>query len=322
MSDTWDIAKLEKMITDGVEESLSLEYKGAGALDRSDKPKREITKDVSSMANAAGGTIIYGIAEHQDEGYKHLPERLDPIDDTKFSKEWLESIIEGIRPRIEGLVVIPIRTSGPPSGVIYVVIVPQSNTAHQATDHKYYKRHNFSSIAMDDYEVRDVMSRGTSPIIQLSFAIRNTGGHAYTGGPEAPLKADLEVTARNIGKVYAMYVNAFIYIPTVLEFEYFYKQLEPQLIRGIQYYSHYEDNTVRDVVDVKSNAPYGSIKKYGPSRYDPILPGRRTTWTFDIKPPPYGADVSDLSLLWLVHADNAPERSGKIRLGDVIIEDE
>ena len=322
MSNTWDFGSLEGFIRDAVEESLSLEYKRAAALDRSDRAKREITKDVSAMANAAGGAIVYGIAEFQDNGRRHLPEKLDPVDHNEFTKEWLESVIENIRPRIEGLVVVPIRVSSPTPGAIYVVVVPQSNTAHQATDHRYYKRHNFESVAMDDYEIRDVMSRGTSPLFELTFMIHNSGEQAYTGGSEAPHKADLLITARNVGKVYAKYVNAFIYVPTALEFEYYFLSREPETIEGIQYSRHYKDNTVRDVVDVKSNPPYSSIEKYGPSRYDPILPGLSTTWTVEIHPPPYQADASNLSLLWRVHADSAPERSGQVRIADIPVENE
>jgi hypothetical protein len=31
--------------------------------------------------------------------------------------------------------------------------------AHQARDYRYYKRHNFNALPMEDYEVRDVMNR-------------------------------------------------------------------------------------------------------------------------------------------------------------------
>jgi hypothetical protein len=319
--ESWGVAKLEQMIRDGVEESLSLEFKAAGALARSDHAKREITKDVSAMANADGGTIIYGISEFHDQGRRHLPERVDPIDQAAFSKEWLESIFENIRPRIEGLQVIPLRFGFPTPGSVYVVVVPQSHTAHQAVDRRYYKRHNFESVPMHDYEVRDVMSRGTLPLLQLSCVIRKTSQRAYTGGPESPRRADLHVTARNIGKVYAMYVNAFVYVPKALSIEYLVAR-KSEDIDGTEYLRHYEDNTVRDVVDYRSNIPYGSIPKYGPSRYDPILPGRSTRWEIDIKPPPFSPEISRLSILWRVHADNAPERTGRVLIQDIRVEEE
>lgn len=37
--------------------------------------------------------------------------------------------------------------------------IPKSNTAHQAFDKKYYKRYNFESVAMEDYEIKDIINR-------------------------------------------------------------------------------------------------------------------------------------------------------------------
>lgn len=36
-----------------------------------------------------------------------------------------------------------------------------------ATDHKYYKRNNFQSIAMEDYEVRDLFFRADCPELEI-----------------------------------------------------------------------------------------------------------------------------------------------------------
>src|SRR5262249_14876653 len=95
----WDQSELQRLIDDGAEENLTLDYKAADALGTTDGKKKEITKDVSAMANSAGGVIIYGIKEHDEEDKKHLPEMLTPIDRTQFSKEWLEQVINSIQPR-------------------------------------------------------------------------------------------------------------------------------------------------------------------------------------------------------------------------------
>lgn len=168
----WTKQRLEQMITDGVEENLSLDYKSAAALSKNDERKKtEITKDVSSFANSSGGILIYGIAEFEDEPRKHLPERLDPIQRSEISKEWLDQVIQAIQPRIEGAVVHPVTISELGNTVCYVVEVPQSHTAHMARDHRYHKRHNFTTAQMEDYEVRDVMSRRTHPKIKASIFI-------------------------------------------------------------------------------------------------------------------------------------------------------
>lgn len=157
----WTEKRLQQYVGDQVEESLTLEYKGAKSIDKTDSKKTEITKDVSAMANSAGGTIMYGIREYPVPR-NHLPEKIDPIERSQFSKEWLEQVINNIRPRIDNVVIHAIPLSDA-KHVCYVVEIPQSHTAHQATNHRYYKRFNFESVPMEDHEIRDVMNRITRP---------------------------------------------------------------------------------------------------------------------------------------------------------------
>jgi predicted HTH transcriptional regulator len=149
MNGTWDFARLNSLISSKIEESFSLEYKAAGAFSETDKKKRdvktEVTKDISAMANSNGGTIIYGMAEYSDNARRHLPERIDPLSRSQFSKEWLESIISNIKPRIELLKIVPVAIPTNPEHVVYVVEIPKSTTAHQALDFRYYRRYNFES---------------------------------------------------------------------------------------------------------------------------------------------------------------------------------
>lgn len=160
---------LEQLIALNVEENLHLDYKGAGSLDRKEVKKKEITKDVSAMANSAGGMIIYGIREHSEPGMQQLPSHLDPVDSQAYSREWLDSIIGQIQPTIEGLEIIPIPvTTADASGYCYVVVIPQSQTAHQANDYRYYRRRNFLSEPIDDYEIRELMSRARQPVLTVN----------------------------------------------------------------------------------------------------------------------------------------------------------
>jgi hypothetical protein len=174
MTKEWNETELQSYIDNFIEESLTLDYKAADSLARSDGKKTEITKDVSAMANSAGGIIIYGLKEYTDPPKKHLAETINPVDRTKFPKEWLEQIINNIRPRISGVIIHSISLSTGANDVAYVVEIPQSNTAHQATDHRYYKRYNFQSIPMEDHEVRDVMNRSTVPNADAEFRCRLT----------------------------------------------------------------------------------------------------------------------------------------------------
>lgn len=168
---TWTEAKIQRLINDEVEESLFLDYKAADALGKNNDKKKEITKDVSAMANSAGGTIIYGIKEYQQKGKTHLPEKTDPINRQDFSKEWLEQVISNIRPRIGNVLIHSVSIGEDSNNVIYIVEVPQSFTPHQASDLKYYKRFNFESTAMYDYEINDIRNRRSVIEKLLNFEI-------------------------------------------------------------------------------------------------------------------------------------------------------
>ena len=160
--------ELTGLIQNQVEENLRLDYKASDSLGKSDAKKKEISIDVSAFANSDGGTIIYGIKEFDELDKRHLPEKIDPVDRTVISKEWLEQVINSnIQPKIQGIIIKPIGLSTSANHVAYAVMIPKSNTAHQANDKKYYRRYNFESVAMDDYEIRDVLSRQTNPVLQL-----------------------------------------------------------------------------------------------------------------------------------------------------------
>jgi hypothetical protein len=61
----------------------------------------------------------------------------------------------------------PISLTSNPNHVAYVVNIPKSNTAHQASDKKYYRRFNFETVPMEDYEIKDIINRLSSPELGL-----------------------------------------------------------------------------------------------------------------------------------------------------------
>jgi hypothetical protein len=173
----WDENDVQQLIRSGVTENLTLDYKSSGALAKTDRKKDEISKDVSAFANSAGGTILYGVTERDHFPYE-LDEGFDPND---ISKEWLEQVINSrIQRRIDGIRINQVPLSSHPGRVLYVVHIPQSDRGpHMASDHVFYKRFNFVSVPMEEYEVRDVSRRGAAPDLQLQALL--------AGGPEVPL---------------------------------------------------------------------------------------------------------------------------------------
>jgi hypothetical protein len=170
----WTEQDILDLITNGVGEDLNLEYKWCDALLRTDRSKTEISKDVSSFANSAGGTIVYGVVDD-----KHVPTAIDEGHNPRgeITKEWLENVITStIRPRIDGVRINPVAlTSTHPGRVLYVVYIPQSKRPHQANDHRFYKRFNFKAAPMEEYEIWDVARRNEAPDLNLTFNLWKPG---------------------------------------------------------------------------------------------------------------------------------------------------
>jgi hypothetical protein len=307
-----------------VQESLTVEYKAADALGKSDGKKKEITKDVSAFANSAGGVIFYGVKEYDDPSKRHLPETIDPVDQASFSKEWLEQVINNIRPRINGLIIHSVPINSGANQVVCVVEVPQGTTAHQAKDYKYYKRFNFQSVPMEDYEVRDVMGRKQHPQIDLEFEVE-LSRHSYTHGIGTKTivkdEVHLKARARNSGLVYAQFVNCFMSVPTQVMHKDELEDREVIAEDGTYYAECYGDNTISDVVGIGGSPPY-SHKIYGPSRYEPILPGLSQKLTsIQLQEDFSLIEFAGFKVKWSVHADNAQPKEGETLITDLEIAD-
>jgi hypothetical protein len=195
----WSQKAIEEYIINEIQENLNLEYKSAKAVSREDKAVVEISKDISAMANSQGGTIIYGVKEFDEKVKRHLPEKIDPVDQTVFTKEWLEQIIvSNIRPKVQGLVIYPIPIEPNPNDIVFVVEIQQSNTAHQAKDLRYYKRFNFQCVPMEDYEIRDIMNRANVPNVSIRFGVYD--GVFEAGENKFVSYRGLRVIIRNEGR--------------------------------------------------------------------------------------------------------------------------
>jgi len=291
--DTWDEVRLRSYIDNSIEESLVLDYKAADSLGQSDGKKREITKDVSAMANSAGGIIIYGLKEYTDSEKKHLAEDIDPIDRTSFSKEWLDQIVNNIRPHIDGVVIHPIPLPSGPTHVAYVIEIPQSNTAHQATDHRYYKRFNFLSQPMEDYEIRDIMNRATTADAVVEFSYNRNSitmdEHHYS----------LVVKIKNLGK---QMINHF-------QLQFTFPQLEGNvrhIINKREYIDCWGESGKKLVIRYRSN------KVLYPTEEIDI--GREMAIQYMVNGRIYSQITDDGGPMidWTLHADDMTPKTGSI----------
>jgi hypothetical protein len=169
----WTEEDIRSLIHNKIGESTTLEYKACDSLGRTDGKKKEISKDVSAFANSAGGTIIYGVTENSS----HEPEAIDVgFDPTDISGEWLEQVINSnIERRIGGIIINSVLLpKTQPGKVLYVVSIPESKLApHMAADDRFYKRFNFQSVAMKEYEVRNLIRQEGYPSRDVVCAWRD-----------------------------------------------------------------------------------------------------------------------------------------------------
>ncbi len=312
----WDFARIKALIEGNIEERHDLEFKGAGKLRPKDKKtKEEIVKDVSAMANSAGGTIIYGIAEAGAQGSAPYAEMIDPVDRSAFSSDTLDQVIQSIQPKVEGLKIYPIDVPDEPGRAIYVVDIPQSVTAHQAKDKKYHKRRNTTTDAMEDYEIRDVMNRGKFPKIRVSFQFVTF-----------PDRIGLNIHIINDGMVVANRVVVFIRLPMDLALSVSERegQLKVDLATLTNEYCwenlHY-DFVGKSLSSVETNSGWAGAKATEDcyvTRNSPILPNMSKTSSHKIELSPQNIDkIRGKSITWEAYADNAPVRSGDLDLDEI-----
>jgi hypothetical protein len=295
MARVWNEARLLKYIESEIEESLTLEYKSAEALDRFETKKKEITKDVSAMANSAGGVIVYGIAEYSHGDRRHLPERLTPVDRRAYPREWVEQIIQAIRPRIDNIVIHTVNLSSGENDVAYVIEIPQSHTAHQASDHRYYKRFNFQAVPMEDYEIRDVMFREQTPNIVLNFLVEITRE-----------RQNLVVQARNNGSAFAQYVAVFLDVPVAVLEKIEHKM---NVKDGGRFYRHRLTNLNQEYGDEQFKSSF------------PLLRSMAMRWKIPLNAGFENLRGENLALKWKLYADNAIPQEGRILLREIEIVD-
>lgn len=206
----YDQADIESLINLEVEESIHLDFKASGSLQKSDGKKTEIGKDVSAFANSDGGVIVYGITEAD-----HKASEMSFIDGDEFTKEWLEQIINSkIQRRVPNILIFPIRFENDIKRSVYVVKIPRSNLApHQNADKRFYKRYNFESVAMEEYEVRDASNRKQSTELEIDDILFQARSSSNSGGKLRYIDYYLSFQIRNIGNTIENNYKLEVHLP-------------------------------------------------------------------------------------------------------------
>lgn len=150
-----DASLLDRLVRDRAHEDARLEFKRE--LPPSTQDGRiELLKDISALANAGGGAIIYGVAEVKGTASAVLG--LGGINVDREGLRVEQTLETGVQPRISG---IWIQRVTHPSGPVLVIGVPRSLAApHMVwaeSTGQFWSRNNGGKFLMDATQVRQAM---------------------------------------------------------------------------------------------------------------------------------------------------------------------
>ena len=156
-------ASLRDFLSLKIPEGLHLDYKVALSGSSDKEKKREFLKDVTAMANAAGGHLLLGVKEPMDG--LSIDNQLVGLDDGVALAQDLERLASSsVDPRIPGLKIVPIQLD---NGKFCVAIhIPPSLSRPHMVNHtghrSFYARHSESSFPMTTHEVREAVLTSAS----------------------------------------------------------------------------------------------------------------------------------------------------------------
>ena len=152
----------QSLVDNKERESSILEYKQE--ISGTDHEKKEISKDISAMANSEGGYLIIGVQEA--DGQANAITGTPKVIGRQPVEVWIENVlITNVRPKIS---INPkvITLSSISDRVLIVIHIPQSpRRPHMViADGKnaYYTRHNYQATYADEHEVRSMFSESKS----------------------------------------------------------------------------------------------------------------------------------------------------------------
>ncbi|MFA4906063.1 MAG: ATP-binding protein [Candidatus Margulisiibacteriota bacterium] len=145
---------LISLIEQKVSERQDIEYKVI-SYDRGDEGKREMLRDISSMANAYGGMVLIGIREEGDSG---LPIALEGIDNAEEERDRIiKSCLVNIEPRIPNIEIESIPLSNGKN--VCVINIPYSHRGPHLVVFKglnqFWARHDRHKSPMSWEEIKE-----------------------------------------------------------------------------------------------------------------------------------------------------------------------
>jgi len=191
---------LKALIDNRERESSILEYKQE--ISGTDHEKKEISKDISAMANTEGGYLVIGVQEvdGQASAITGTPKTIgrQPVE------VWIENVlITNVRPKIAITPKIITLTSIL-DRVLVVIHIPQSpKRPHMVIAegrNAYYTRHNYQATYADEHEVRSMFleSKSLGDEMKTFLNFRNLNDPLDSNFAITPLSKQLSKSLRKM----------------------------------------------------------------------------------------------------------------------------
>lgn len=298
-----------------------LEAKGRKALDLTvtgvnEKHVREnLSKAVSAFANSGGGVLVLGVQDPKD-GWKVDDGGVSLSIRGRTTREWLEDVVpQLVQHPLQRLNVYAIVANGEGSEIgpdrgVFLIEVPDSQIApHQATDLRYYARVGGKSHPIGHRFVSDIFNRPRHPSIDVSVA-RECSEWVQEkdrwGNPtgKSTRSSKLRIRATNTGRALAQFVHVFVCFPAK-----WLPDDEDSTLDGVVEYRF--RNTRQDVMGGSFSGNMTYRPTYGPSWFDPMLPGISQSWTINMHDD-VEHQLPDGKVEWTAYADSAPATNGSV----------
>jgi predicted HTH transcriptional regulator len=153
-----DTKQIEALVAARASESVTLEFKAEPWV-ASDGGKRECLKDITSLANTAGGLILVGIKERGSAADAILP--LTAADAASERTRIADLVTAGVEPRLYGVQVEAVSVSG---GVVLALAIPRSpSRPHRVTSqgtNKFWLRNSTGAYEANVADLRRLFLGG------------------------------------------------------------------------------------------------------------------------------------------------------------------
>lgn len=148
--DKIQIADVQRLIENKIEESLSLDFE---QIPRTDIEYDGLARHISGFLNTSGGIVVFGLSEKTEKG-RNIPYN---ITWTTIKKETLENnLYQRIDPWCEDIQIFPLQNPDDPTQRIFIVFVPKSKNPPHMANYTYYTRLNFQTQPMGNEQVSTI----------------------------------------------------------------------------------------------------------------------------------------------------------------------